>query len=68
MPVMNGIEATMAIRKLEHPDAPKIPILAMTANAFSEDIAKCLQAGMNEHIAKPIQIEKLKKSILKFVR
>lgn len=59
MPVMNGYEATVAIRKLEDKQLSTIPILAMTANAFEEDKQKALEAGMNGHIAKPIDIEKL---------
>lgn len=59
MPVMNGYEATMAIRKLAHPDAKTIPILAMTANAFNEDVASAVEAGMNGHIAKPIDVHEL---------
>lgn len=54
MPIMNGYEAVTAIRALEHLDSEKIPIYAMTANAFSEDISAALNAGMNGHIAKPI--------------
>lgn len=54
MPVMDGIEAAMAIRGLDRPDAGKVPILAMTADAFAEDVQKCLDAGMNGHIAKPV--------------
>lgn len=54
MPVMNGYEAATEIRALEHPDSKMIPIYAMTANAFSEDISAALNAGMNGHIAKPI--------------
>ena len=64
MPVMDGITATKEIRALEHPDARKIPIIAMTANAFKEDEKKCLEAGMNAHLAKPIQIEKVIKTIV----
>ncbi|MCI9337658.1 MAG: response regulator [Lachnospiraceae bacterium] len=68
MPVMNGYEATKAIRASGHPDAQKIPIIAMTADAFSEDIKKCLDCGMNAHTAKPINFEEvivlLKKYIL----
>lgn len=68
MPVMNGYEATRAIRASSHPDAGKIPIIAMTADAFSEDIQRCLESGMNAHTAKPINLEEvlslLKKHIL----
>ena len=59
MPVMNGYEATRAIRESGHPQAKRIPILAMTANAFTEDIQKCLNAGMNDHLAKPIEPKRL---------
>jgi two-component system sensor histidine kinase/response regulator len=55
MPVMDGLEATKAIRQLSIPDALTVPILAMTADAFEEDIQKCLDAGMKGHIAKPVQ-------------
>ena len=57
MPEMNGIDATRAIRKLENPWASSIPIIAMTADAFSENVTECLNAGMNGHIAKPIDIK-----------
>ena len=56
MPVMNGLEATRAIRASVHPLAVTIPIIAMTANAFSEDIHDCLEAGMNAHVSKPIDM------------
>ena len=59
MPVMNGYEAARAIRNSSHPDAATIPIIAMTANAFSEDINDSIDAGMNAHIAKPLDMEKL---------
>ena len=59
MPLMNGCEATRAIRKLEREDAKKIPIIAMSANAFQEDILECERAGMNLHLAKPINEKKL---------
>lgn len=59
MPVMDGYQATIAIRDMMHEDAKKIPIIAMTANAFMEDIAMAMQAGMNAHIAKPIDFDKL---------
>ncbi|NCC42646.1 MAG: response regulator [Clostridia bacterium] len=59
MPVMDGYEATRAIRKSEHPRAATIPVIAMTANAFTSDVTAALAAGMNDHIAKPISYEHL---------
>lgn len=59
MPIMNGYEATKTIRRLNHKDAASIPIIAMTANAFDEDKKAALEAGMDGHIAKPIDIPKL---------
>ena len=67
MPVMDGLEATKAIRMLEREDAKKIPIIAMTANAFEEDRKACLDAGMDEHIGKPIDIPLLKRTITKAI-
>ena len=67
MPVMDGLEATKAIRMLEREDAKKIPIIAMTANAFEEDRKACLDAGMDEHIGKPIDIPLLKRTITKLL-
>lgn len=61
MPVMDGLTATKTIRSLKHQDADTIPIIAMTANAFREDEEKCLAAGMNAHLAKPIKIENVKR-------
>lgn len=58
MPVMNGYEATKAIRQLKRDDAGSVPIIAMTADAFSDDVQKCLDNGMNDHIAKPIKPER----------
>ena len=63
MPVMDGYDAARAIRKLENPDLASIPIFAMTANAFDEDKQKALQAGMNGHIAKPVDIDNLLKTL-----
>ena len=68
MPVMDGLTATKKIRTLNHPDAKKIPISAMTANAFKEDKEKCLTAGMNAHLAKPIEIENVKKVLCEQIR
>lgn len=67
MPRMNGYEATQAIRKLSHPDASSIPIIAMSADAFSEDIQRCLECGMNAHIAKPIDVLKLTRLLKKYL-
>ena len=67
MPVMDGLEATRRIRKLEKKDAGYIPIIAMTANAFREDVQKSLDAGMNEHISKPVDIETIMMVISKFL-
>ena len=66
MPVMNGLEAARRIRKLDKKDAGYIPIIAMTANAFREDVQKSLDAGMNEHISKPVDIETMMMVISKF--
>ena len=59
MPVMDGLEATRRIRKLNRADAATIPIVAMTANAFSDDIRRSREAGMNEHLSKPLEMEKI---------
>ncbi len=63
MPVMNGYEATRAIRRSSHELAKRIPIIAMTANAFSEDIQHSLAAGMNAHVSKPVEMKVLEKTI-----
>jgi len=59
MPVMDGFEAARAIRALDRPDAAAVPILAMTADAFADDVEKCLDAGMNGHLAKPVDPDRL---------
>ena len=63
MPVMDGLTATREIRKLTHPDAASIPIIALSANAFEEDVQQCLQAGMNEHLSKPVDVDRLKETL-----
>jgi len=63
MPEMDGLEATRAIRALQRPDAKDIPIIAMTANAFDEDVQRSLQAGMNAHLSKPVEAEHLYKTL-----
>ena len=59
MPNMDGAEVVRNIRKLNRTDALTIPVIAMTANAFKEDIQKCMDAGINEHLAKPVDIKKM---------
>ena len=68
MPVMDGITATHAIRALPRSDLAAIPILAMTANAFAEDAQRCLDAGMNAHLAKPLEMQKVIRAIARFCR
>ena len=68
MPVMNGYEATKMIRSLDREDAKTIPIIAMTANAFTEDRIRAKEAGMDEHVAKPVDVELLIKVIRKLVK
>ena len=63
---MNGYEATVAIRGLDREDAD-IPIIAMTADAFAEDVQKCLDAGMNAHVAKPIDIRDVSRQLEKYL-
>ena len=67
MPHMTGYEATKAIRGLNHPDALSIPIIAMSADAFSDDIQRCLEFGMNAHIAKPIDIVEVSRLLKRFL-
>lgn len=67
MPVMNGYEATAAIRKLSRADAAQIPIIAMTANAFAEDIRRSREAGMNEHLTKPLDVGEFMKCLEKWL-
>ena len=68
MPVMNGYEAAQAIRSSTHPQSVTIPIIAMTANAFAEDIKNALSAGMNAHIAKPIDPQKLYETLAAYIK
>lgn len=67
MPVMNGLEATRALRSGIRADLKQIPIVAMTADAFAEDVQNCMEAGMNGHVAKPIEIEKVLSTIRKLL-
>ena len=68
MPVMDGLEATRTIRAMEREDAKTIPIFAVTANAFSDDIAASRASGMNEHLSKPLKFEELNAMICKYVK
>ncbi len=63
MPEMDGLEAAAAIRKLDRPDSGRIPIIALTANAFDEDVQRSLQAGMNAHLSKPVEPEHLYRTL-----
>ncbi len=67
MPNMNGLEAAAAIRAMEREDASSIPIIALTADAFAEDEQRCLEAGMNAHLAKPIDVDLLKKTLRQYI-
>jgi CheY-like chemotaxis protein len=68
MPVMDGLEAAAAIRALDRPDAKSIPIIALTANAFDEDVQRSLQVGMNAHLSKPVESEHLFETLEQLIR
>ena len=68
MPVMNGLDTAKAIRGLSRPDAPTVPIIALSANAFAEDIQKSKNAGINEHLAKPLEMDKVLKVIASYCK
>ena len=68
LPVMDGLTATRTIRALDRPDAKTVPIIAMTASAFEEDAQKCLAAGMNAHLSKPLEIQKLTAALVRHCR
>ena len=67
IPVMNGYDATLAIRKMKDTKKARIPIVAMTANAFAEDIQKVLSVGMNDHVAKPVDRNILVPTMMKYL-
>ena len=67
MPVMDGLQAAKAIRALNHPDAKNIPILALSANTYKEDILQSMEAGMNAHLAKPLDIVELSAALHKYI-
>lgn len=68
MPVMDGITATKAIRASERPDAKTVPIIALTANAFDEDVQQTIQAGMNAHLSKPVEPDRLFETLGSLIR
>ena len=68
MPVMDGLQATRFIRMSEKEDSVSIPIIAMSANAFSEDMKKSMESGMNGHLVKPIEVEKTRKLLEKCIK
>ncbi len=65
---MDGLEATRVIRAMDKKDSKNIPIIALTANAFDEDVQRSLQAGLNAHLSKPVQPEALFKTLVKFIQ
>ena len=67
MPVMDGYQATREIRKLPNPELARIPIIAMTADAFAEDKRRALDAGMNEHISKPVNVKTLLNVLARYI-
>lgn len=67
MPVMDGLEATSEIRKIDREDCRTIPIIAMSANAFDEDVRRSLASGMNGHLSKPVDVEKLREILSRFM-
>jgi len=68
MPEMDGLEATRAIRTMDREDAKRIPIIALSANAFDEDVQRSLQAGLNAHLSKPVEPEALFETLEKLIR
>ena len=68
MPEMDGLEATRIIREMNRPDAGKIPIIALTANAFDEDVQHSMQAGLNAHLSKPVEPETLFKTMEELIK
>lgn len=68
MPVMNGLEAAKAIRNASHPDSKRIPIIALSANAFEEDIERSIQYGMQAHLTKPIDMDAINKVLIQYIR
>ena len=67
MPVMDGLQATRAIRTLNHPDANRIPIIAMTANVFDEDVERSMEAGMDAHLSKPVEPDILYETMARLI-
>ena len=68
MPEMDGLEATQAIRALDRIDAKTVPIIALTANAFDEDVQRSMQAGLNAHLSKPVEPESLYETLESLIR
>ena len=67
MPVMDGLTAADTIRKLDRDDAKKIPIIALTANAFAEDVERSMQAGLDAHLSKPLEPDKIYRTLQKLI-
>ncbi|MDE6169463.1 MAG: response regulator, partial [Acetatifactor sp.] len=68
MPVMDGLEAARTIRGMDRPDCRTIPIVAMSANAFDDDLKKSVECGMNGHLSKPVEVEKLYRTLREVIQ
>ena len=68
MPEMDGLQATKCIRSMDRPDAKSIPIIALTANAFDDDVKQTMQAGMNAHLSKPVEPERLYETLGRMIQ
>ena len=68
MPVMDGLEATRTIRSMEREDCRTLPIIAMSANAFDDDLKKSVECGMNGHLSKPVEVDKLYRTLAEVIR
>ncbi len=68
MPEMDGLEATRAIRAMDRPDAASVPIIALTANAFDEDVQRSMQAGLNAHLSKPVEPDVLFETLRSLIK
>ena len=68
MPEMDGLQATEAIRALDREDAARVPIIALSANAFEDDVRQSREAGMDAHLAKPVELDKLRQTLKRLIK